>query len=122
MAPPAEWPIKIGGRSSPPITSARWSTTAGTVRFSIGVGSAFSASTSTSKPRVGRGGDHAVALLLVVGLLVLPAARSHPEAVDQNDRVEVRRLPQCSSMMMLPLLDATPWQPRDQARSVGRDP
>ena len=42
--------MRIGGRSSPPITDSRCSMIAGTVSASIGVGSALSASTSTSKP------------------------------------------------------------------------
>ena len=48
--PPAEWPIRIGGESSAFTIDSRWSMIAGTVTCSIGVGSAFSASTSTSKP------------------------------------------------------------------------
>ena len=49
-APPAEWPMMIGGVSSAPTTDSKCSTIAGTVSASIGDGSAFSASTSTSKP------------------------------------------------------------------------
>ena len=49
-APPAEWPIRIGGLSSPPATDSSLPMMAGTVSASIGVVSAFSASTSTSKP------------------------------------------------------------------------
>ena len=49
-APPAEWPMMIGGVSSAPMTASRCSMIAGTVSASIGVGSALSASTSTSKP------------------------------------------------------------------------
>ena len=49
-APPAEWPIRIGGESSSPITCDRCSMIPGTVSASIGEGSALSASTSTSKP------------------------------------------------------------------------
>src|SRR5215207_8184600 len=65
--PPAEWPIRIGGRSSPRITSVRWSMTAGhgqvLDRGRVGVhGLDLDLET-----RVGRG-EHAVALLLVVGL------------------------------------------------------
>jgi hypothetical protein len=48
--PPAEWPIRIGGRSSPPTTVSRCSMICGTVTASIGDGSWLSASTSTSKP------------------------------------------------------------------------
>ena len=48
--PPAEWPMRIGGFVSSPTTDSRCSTICGTVTFSIGVGSAFSASTSTSNP------------------------------------------------------------------------
>ena len=49
-APPAEWPITIGGDSSSPMTDSKCSTIAGTVSASIGDGSALSASTSTSNP------------------------------------------------------------------------
>jgi hypothetical protein len=49
-APPAEWPIRIGGCSSAPMTDSRCSMIAGTVTSSIGVVSALRASTSTSKP------------------------------------------------------------------------
>ncbi|XBV22048.1 hypothetical protein ABN611_26210 [Kribbella sp. HUAS MG21] len=49
-APPAEWPMMIGGWSSSRTTASRCSTMAGTVTARIGCGSAFSASTSTSKP------------------------------------------------------------------------
>jgi hypothetical protein len=48
--PPAEWPIRIGGCSSAPTTFSRCSMICGTVTASIGVGSALSASTSTSNP------------------------------------------------------------------------
>jgi hypothetical protein len=44
-----------------------------------------------------RKGEHAVALLLVVGLPALPAARGNPEAMDQDDRVGVHRFSQCCS-------------------------
>ena len=42
--------MMIGAESSPPMTASRCSMISGTVRASIGLGSAFSASTSTSKP------------------------------------------------------------------------
>ena len=48
--PPAEWPMRIGGASSPPTIPSSFSMICGTVTCSIGVGSALSASTSTSKP------------------------------------------------------------------------
>jgi hypothetical protein len=48
--PPAEWPMMIGGDSSSPTIASSRSMIAGTVTRSIGVGSAFSASTSTSNP------------------------------------------------------------------------
>jgi hypothetical protein len=50
IAPPAEWPIRIGGASSPPIRLSSDSTISLIVAFSIGSGLALSASTSTSKP------------------------------------------------------------------------
>jgi hypothetical protein len=50
IVPPAEWPMRTGGVSSAPITSAMESTICGRVTSAIGVGSALSASTSTSKP------------------------------------------------------------------------
>src|SRR5215207_1256140 len=93
--PPAEWPIRIGGRSSPRITSVRWSMTAGhgqvLDRGRVGV----QGLDLDLETRVGRG-EHAVALLLVVGLPVLPTAWGHPEAMDQDDGVGVHRLPPCS--------------------------
>jgi hypothetical protein len=49
-APPAEWPIRTGGLSSWPTTDSSLPMMAGTVSASIGEVSAFSASTSTSKP------------------------------------------------------------------------
>ena len=58
-APPAEWPIRIGGVVElASTTDSRCSMIAGTVSSSIGVGSALSASTSTSSP--GYAGDHTV--------------------------------------------------------------
>jgi hypothetical protein len=42
--------MMIGGVSSAPTTDSRCATVSGTVTFSIGVVSALSASTSTSKP------------------------------------------------------------------------
>jgi hypothetical protein len=48
--PPAEWPMRMGGESSPPTTASRCSMICGTVTASIGEGSALSASTSTSNP------------------------------------------------------------------------
>ena len=48
--PPAEWPIRIGGESSSPITPSRRSMISGTLSASIGEVSALSASTSTSNP------------------------------------------------------------------------
>jgi hypothetical protein len=48
--PPAEWPIRIGGESRAFTIDSRWSMIAGLVTCSIGVGSALSARTSTSKP------------------------------------------------------------------------
>ena len=48
--PPAEWPMMIGGDSSSPTIASRRSMIAGTFTRSIGVGSALSASTSTSNP------------------------------------------------------------------------
>ena len=50
IAPPAECPIRIGSESSSPITDSRCSTISDSVSSSSGVGSAFSASTSTSSP------------------------------------------------------------------------
>jgi hypothetical protein len=49
-APPAEWPIRIGGDGSAPTTSSRCPMILGTVSASIGAGSALSASTSASRP------------------------------------------------------------------------
>jgi hypothetical protein len=69
------------GRCSPPITSVRWSMTAGTVRFSIGVGVGIQGLDLDLETWVARG-EYAVALLLVVSLPLLPAARGYPEAVD----------------------------------------
>ena len=48
--PPAEWPMRIGGVSRSPMMPSRRSMIAGTLSCSIGVVSALSASTSTSKP------------------------------------------------------------------------
>ena len=50
ITPPAEWPIRIGGWSSPPISASIFSTASGIESSTIGVGSALRASTSTSKP------------------------------------------------------------------------
>jgi hypothetical protein len=49
-APPAEWPMMIGGVSIAPTTASRCSMIAGTVSASIGEGSATRDSTSTSNP------------------------------------------------------------------------
>ena len=49
-APPAECPIRIGGDARPFTTPSRCSMIRGTVSASMGDGSAFSASTSTSRP------------------------------------------------------------------------
>ena len=84
--PPAEWPIRMGGESRPPTTASRCSMICGTVTFSIGVGSALSASTSTSNPGYA-GASTRKPRCLVVGDPVLPAPGRDPEAVDQDDRV-----------------------------------
>jgi hypothetical protein len=49
-APPAEWPMMTGGESRSSITDSMCSMICGTVTPAIGLGSALSASTSTSKP------------------------------------------------------------------------
>ena len=63
QAPPNEWPMMIGGRSSPRMIASWWSMTFWNPSPPSGVGSARSSSTSTSRP--GHGGcDHLVPLAL----------------------------------------------------------
>ena len=45
-----EWPMMIGGLSSPPIMAVTWSMIAGTVWLAMTSGFSRSASTSISKP------------------------------------------------------------------------
>ena len=84
--PPAEWPMRIGGLSSPPTIVSRCSTTPGTVSASIGDGIRVESLDLDLEPRIG-GRDHAVALALVVRDPVLPAPGGDPEAVNQDDGV-----------------------------------
>ncbi len=49
-APPAEWPMMIGGASRASMAASNVAMISGTVALTMGVGSALRASTSTSKP------------------------------------------------------------------------
>ena len=85
-APPAEWPMRIGGESSPPMTSSSGSMIAGTVSLGDHRRVGVQRLDLDLETRI-RGREDLEAALLVVGDPVLPAARGHPEAVDEDDGV-----------------------------------
>ena len=88
--PPNEWPMMIGGSSSRLDDLREVVDGLGHGQGRDGVGVLPQRLDLDLEAGVG-GGQHAEALGLVVRDPVLPAARGHPEAVDEDDRVGRRQ-------------------------------